>query len=272
MEDSTNLLTQEPTEQPTKTKKKDKNKKKDKHTSTWVAVVSALAAIAALVISGWQVHLASKQNTVAEQEQLLKLTTDIAEQLAQEQTTTNQVTAANGTALSDKLVSNLMVEGQAGTVLIDDLKDSGVAAFEYIEVARALFYGGNAARAITYYQAALEAPPRNAVTRASALRYLGILYYQVDQPRIGHQTLMRAAKVFSEERLVANRSYIVNSIAQAYVVDAYHQLAPYKGCSTARDDMRAARKAMGSYAPSSLVGWFTNSVGKAYQAKCSGSL
>lgn len=269
MGDSTNQPTNQPTDQPTNEPTnepaKKKKKKKKKHTATWIAVISALAATAAVAISAWQVRLASQQNAVTEQDHLVQLTTNIAEQIAQGQAT------PGGTALSDEIVTKLTVEGQAGSVLIDELKDNGVAAYEYIEVAQALAYGGNAADAITDYKAALKAPPHDPWTRASALRFMGILYYQIDQPMIGHQTLVRAAKVFSEGRPLNSRSYIDNIIAQAYVVDAYHQLTPYKGCSTAQDDMQAAQKAIGSYPPSGNVQYFANAAKKAYQTKCTGS-
>jgi hypothetical protein len=268
MGDSTDQPTDQPTNQPTNepAKKKKKKKKKKKHTSTWIAVISALVATAAVAISVWQVRLASQQNAVTEQDHLVQLTTNIAEQIAQGQAT------PGGTALSDELVTKLTVEGQAGTILIDELKDNGVAGYEYIEVAQALAFGGNAADAITDYKAALKVPPHDPWTRASALRFMGILYYQIDQPRIGHQTLVRAAKVLSEGRPLNSRSYIANSIAQAYVVDAYHQLlTPYKGCSTYQDDMKAAQKAIGSYPPSANVQVFANAAKKAYQTKCTGS-
>ena len=272
MEDSTNQPTNESAREPTNESAREPTnepaKKKKKPTSAWVAVISALAAIAALAISVWQVHLANQQNAVTEQDHLLQLTTAIAEQIAQGQTTSNQATALTA---SGEIVSKLTIEGQAGTVLINDLKVNGVAAWEYIEVAQALAYGGNAATAITDYKAALKAPPHDAWTRASALRYMGILYYQIEEPRKGHQTLVQAAKVVSEEHPLNARSYVANIIAQAYVVDAYYQLTPYQGCSTAQDDMQAERKVMGSYAPTSIVKVYADAVNKAYQAKCTGS-
>jgi hypothetical protein len=132
-------------------------------------VISALAATAAVALSAWQVRLASQQNAVTEQDHLVQLTTNIAEQIAQGQAT------PGGTAVSDEIVAKLTVEGQAGSILIDELKNNGVEAYEYIQVARALAYGGNAADAITDYKAALKAPPHDPWARASALRYMGIL-------------------------------------------------------------------------------------------------
>jgi hypothetical protein len=215
--------------------------------------VVALAATAAAL---FQLYYSSRQKTVAEQEQLVKLTTAIAGQIAQEQTTTSQATGnLSRSARSDALVAKLMVEGQAGIVLIDDLanKDKGVAGYEYIEVAQALAIGGDKAGAIEMYKAALKAQPSTAVTRATALRYMGVLYYGIDQHWIGHPTMMRAARVFSKPPLGA-RSYIVNAIAQAYVMDAWYQLdLRSPGCSTARADVQAAQKALGSYAESPSV-------------------
>ena len=117
---------------------------------------------------------------MTEQDQLVTLTSSIAGQLASQGTTTSK--AKGSFALSDALVAKLTVEGQAGTVIIADLNNSGVAAYEYIEVGQALAYGGDKADAITYYSSALSAPPRNAVTRATALRYRGLLYYDLRKP------------------------------------------------------------------------------------------
>ena len=66
---------------------------------------------------------------------------------------------------------------------------------------------------------------------------------------------------------------IAYSIAQAYVVDAYHQLVPFKSCSTAGDDMQKARKVLGTYQKNSLVQAFMVSDSASWKwAKCKGSL
>jgi len=228
---------------------------------TWVALVSAVVAVAALL---WQGHVSSRERIADERQQLVALTTQIAEQIAKEQTVAD-------TALSSALVAKLTVEGQAGVVLLDDLDDNGVAGYEYIEVARALEISGDKADAIEYYERALHAQPQNAVTRAIALRYRGLLYYDVGRFVDAHQDMMGAAGVFSEH-LLETPYYIANSVARAYVMDAYYQLQPpLKSCSTAWDDMDRAVRALGSQQADSTVKWYTDHANELWWSMCWGS-
>jgi tetratricopeptide (TPR) repeat protein len=266
----TDHRTDQQTDQPTDRRTGKETKKKKKLRAELISAASLVVAIGAAAVAGWQLSYSNAERIATEQNQLVTLTSNIAGQLASQGTTTSK--AKGSFALSDALVAKLTVEGQAGTVIIADLNNSGVAAYEYIEVGQALAYGGDKADAITYYSSALSAPPRNAVTRATALRYRGLLYYDLSKPAKAHQDMIQAARAFSG-RPLEPPSYIANSIAQAYVVDAYHQLVPFKGCSTARDDMQKARKVLGTYQENSLVQAFMVSDSASWKwAKCKGSL
>src|SRR5204863_2000498 len=90
----------EATDRPPEKKATDRPPKKKKwHTATWIALASAATAIVAAGISFNQVNVAGEQNTVAEQTQLVALTTTITSQLAQAQASSNQ--SGNQPAASD---------------------------------------------------------------------------------------------------------------------------------------------------------------------------
>ena len=161
--------------------------KKKRHISTWIALASAVAAIIAATISGLQVNVARQQNVAAEQQQLLTLTVDIAQQFAQWQKTLNQAGGtltgpAEMTALSTASVAiyaQVTADGEAAAALIANLGRNRVAGIEYIEVANALANGEDAAQAIVYYQDAATAPPHTPAMVASALRSEAGLCYSL---------------------------------------------------------------------------------------------
>lgn len=215
-------------------------KKRQLDTSTVIAVVAVAIAIAALVISILQVDVARSQNTAAQQQQLESLTTLIAQQFP-----------SAGQTETLAIAADLQVEGQAGAVLINDLNHNGVASIEYVQVARALNDSGNSAEARTYYENAINAPPDDAETQATALRYLGELYYDLDQPAIAHRYMMQAVKVFNGHP-VEPQWYKASSIAQGYLLDAENQIPIKGGCRVATSDIAAAENAIGSYTETSL--------------------
>jgi tetratricopeptide (TPR) repeat protein len=176
-----------------------------------------------------------------------------------------------GLVVATAITAKLEVEGQAGAVLINDLNGDGVASGEYVQVARALSDSAHSAEALTYYKDALNAPPYDAETRATALRYLGVIYYNLDQPVTGHQYLMQAVKVFNGHP-VEPRFYTVNSIAQAYLLDASHQVYIKGGCRIAARDKETAQNVIGSYAAAATVQHLTGELEDAYKSKCSGSV
>jgi tetratricopeptide (TPR) repeat protein len=252
----------EPTSHPRK--KNSNKKKKKKHVSTWIALASAATAIIAAAISGYQVRIADKQNTQAEQTQLATLTALIAQQFATANSARSPLSAWQIAAG----VERLSVYGQAGSVLIHDLKGIGVASMEYIEVGRALDYSGATAGAIPYYKDAITAPPYVPYTRAQAMRYLGAIYYNLGSNAIAHQYMMRATKVYRGHPL-EYKSTVANVIAQGYAEDAYWQA--YLNCRIAAADMKAARLAIVSYStPTIIQSWLTSDE-NAYKSKCSGS-
>ena len=224
--------------------------KKKRHASTWIALASAATAVAAAVLAGFQVNVASTQNTVAEQEQLVSLTSLIGQQLTQQnKPATNTLKGVAGTeaaaVTTQGELAQLTVEGQAAAVLIHDLNGVGIAGIEYVEVGRALQATGDTAEAISYYNDALTAPQDDRTTRATALRYLGNVYYGLGRNVIAHQDFMRATKAYSRDFL-DTKDYVANGIAESYLGDAGHQLL-IKGCRIALADIVAARRVMGSY-------------------------
>ncbi|HWT49309.1 MAG TPA: DUF4189 domain-containing protein [Mycobacterium sp.] len=232
------------------------HKKKKLHIATWLALASAVTAVVAAGISARQVNVAAAQNTVAEQVQLVTLTTTIAQQLAQEQASGNQSAASQGlTTLlgpleiqaepnaSPVVVAELTADGEAAAVLIGSLHGTGVAGIEYVEVANALAAGGDMAQAITFYNDAVNAPPGDVVTRANALRNEAAVYYSLGQNATGHQDMMATARLFAGHVELA-QSLIERSIAQAYLADTYYQIL-IKGCQVAVADVKGAIQALG---------------------------
>ena len=206
--------------------------KKGWNVSTLITAGSAATAVVAAVISALSVNAANKADTAAKQEQLLNITFSIAQQFDERQTQ----------AITDQLEA----EGEAGAVLINDLGGNGVASIEYIQVARALNNDGHGIAAATYFKKAVNAPPYDGETRATALRYLAIFYYHLDQPVTGHRYAIRAAKVLIRSSKEAG-FYRANSIAEAYYMDADYQVDIKGGCPIAASDMAAGHKALGPY-------------------------
>jgi tetratricopeptide (TPR) repeat protein len=243
----------EPKDRPSENHKP--HKKKKLNIATWLALASAVTAIVAAGISAEQINVATAQNTAAEQEQLVTLTTTIAQQLAQEQASGNQSATSQGlttllgplqiqaeSKASPVVVAELTADGQAAAVLINSLHGTGVAGIEYVEVANALSAGGDMAQAITFYNDAVNAPPGDVVTRANALRNEAAIYYSLGQNATAHQDMMDAARLFTGHVVLA-QSLIERSIAQAYLADTYYQIL-IKGCRVAIADVRAAAQAL----------------------------
>jgi len=239
-----------------------KKKKKKWHGATWIALASAATAIVAAGISFNQVNLAAQQNTVAEQEQLVTLTTTITNQLAETQpssapsaTASSAPSSANlaqvtGEANAEQgVVAGLAADGQAAAVLINSLHGNGVAGIEYVQIARALEAGGEVDPAITFYKDAITVSPGDVVTRGDALRYMAALYYLLGKNVIGHQDMVKAARIFSGH-VVLTHLLIEESIAEAYLGDAYFQLL-IDGCHVAITDLQAALLAVQAAGPKS---------------------
>jgi tetratricopeptide (TPR) repeat protein len=222
--------------------------KKKWHAATWIALASAVTAIAAAGISFNQVNIAAEQNTVAEQTQLIALTTTITSQLAQGQTSGNQPAANSLEQVTGKanavqaVVAELSAEGQAAAVLINSLHGNGVAGIEYVQAARALQAGGETAQAITFYKAAIAVSPGDVGTRGDAWRFMAALYYSLGQNVIGHRDMMTAARIF-RGHVELTHTLKEESIAQAYLGDAYYQLLN-DSCHLAITDLEAALQAV----------------------------
>lgn len=212
----------------------------------WIAWIGAAAAIAAAAYAGWNAHVASQENIVAEQQQLLTLTVSIAQQFADQQQTVSQAEGQlTGTARSSAqssaqvgITNQLGADGEAAAVLIGDLRGNGVAGVEYVQAAKALVVAGDISEALAFYQDALAAPPHAPDTLANALRGEGSVYYGLGRPTLGRQYMMRAVRVYAgHPELTA--SDIENSVAQSYLYDAEYQLGR-KNCTIAENDLRAA--------------------------------
>jgi hypothetical protein len=229
--------------------------KKRRHPTRWIALASAVTAIAAAGISVSQVSATREQNTVAEQEQLVALTATIGQTISQDQATTSQaegnltgmVRAQAEANVQVAEVAQLEVDGEAAAVLISELHGEGVAGIEYIQVGEALSLGGHTGQAITFFSDALSAPPHDAVTRADALRNQATLYYSLGQDAAGHRDFLEAASLY-EGPVEMTQFLKDNSIAQAYLVDAEHQLG-INDCHVAAADTRAALRALAPLGP-----------------------
>jgi hypothetical protein len=212
----------------------------------WIAWIGAAAAIAAAAYTGWNAHVASEENIVAEQQQLLTLTVNIAQQFANEHQTVSQAEGQlTGTARSSAqssaqvgITNQLGADGEAAAVLVGDLHGNGVAGVEYVQAAKALVVAGDISEALTFYRDALIAPPRAPDTLANSLRGQGSVYYSLDRPTLGHQYMMRAVQVYAGHPELTSTD-IENSVAQSYLYDAEYQLG-LKNCSIAENDLRAA--------------------------------
>jgi hypothetical protein len=230
---------------------------KDWHASTWIAIASAVTAVVAAVISGLQVNLASREHADTERQQLVSLTTTIAVQLAQ------------SAGSSGARVAELTVEGHAGAELIRDLHGDGVTGTEYTQVGRAMENPGYTAEAIIYYKDAINASRHEAITNAEALRYLGLAYYSLLRPKLAHQALMQAVKVF-RRHLVEPPDYTANNVAQAYLLDAEAQLD--YSCRAAHTELTDAQNTMAHVDANSVVRYDMNVVPKEYKSKCGGKV
>jgi hypothetical protein len=230
--------------------------KKDRHLATWIAAASALTAIVAAAISAWSVVTANKADTAAKQQQLLNLSFAIAQQFE----------ASRTQAITDQLEA----EGQAGAVLINDLNGHGVASIEYIEVAWALQDDGHGITAATYLKKAVNAPPHDAETRATALRQLVIFYYGLDQPMTAHRYAMQAVKALNRSSMEP-RFYRANSIAQTYYLDADYQVDIKGGCPMAAREMAAGQKALGPYSANDSVQANASAAKDGYKSNCKGT-
>jgi hypothetical protein len=161
-------------------------------------------------------------------------------------------------------------DAEAGAVIISDLHGNGVAGIEYVTVARALANYGNTALAITYFKDAVNVSLDNVAVRADALRYEGGLYYSFGEDALGHQDFMTAAQIYTGH-LELTRSYIDNSIAQAYLLDAGEQILA-GGCRTAATDMADASRALtplGADGANLINQTLTSADDAAYSKKCS---
>jgi hypothetical protein len=216
-----------------------------------IALATAIGGLVAAGYAAWSVHVASEANMASEQQQLLTLTTNIGVQFAGQQAALNKAAAGltgpqRTQALADEntgLAGQITAEGEAAQVLIGTLHGNGVADIEYIEVGRALADAGATGAALTYYQDAVTAPPRDVVTIASALRNAGALEFSLGHIRAGHQYMMRAVAVFRGHQGSVSRYDLANDMAQGYYGDAeyqYNDTPP--GCAAANADMADAQR------------------------------
>ena len=225
--------------------------KRRKHIDV-IALAAAIGALVAAGYAGWSVHVASQANIASEQQQLLTLSTNIAEQFANHQTMLNQAAAGlTGSARAAALATadvgwaaQISAEGETAQVLITKLRGDGVAGVEYIQVGRALASAGDNADALAYFQAAVTAPPHAEVTITSAWRNAGNLEYILGHAAAGHKDLMSAVEVFSGHHPYTSKFDRANDVAQSYYYDAQRQLTTINGCAVASTDMTAGNHAL----------------------------
>lgn len=217
----------------------------------WIALVSAIAAVFAAGYTFLNAHVASEQNIAAEQQQLLTITTSIAAQIANQQSTITQAAGSlTGAARTDAIdtasvgIGNqLTADGEAAQVLIAKLRGNGVAGVEYVQVGKALAnYGGDTTDAIDDFEAAVNAPPHAPDTQANALRNEGTLRYTLGEYAAAHQDMMRSISMYAGNPQLTQED-IRNSIALSYLIDAEYQIPPPPGgCHTAAVDLQDAKQ------------------------------
>jgi hypothetical protein len=210
--------------------------KKKSGLDTRVAIASALVAIIAVFFAYKQYHVTNQQNVAAEEDQLLALTTSIAQQLDQ---ATPSTAAASITVTDD-----LELDAQSAETVISELGGNRVTGIEYLEVARALTRGGDATEAIHYFQDAEGAPPHDVSVEVAAMRLEGDFYYTLGQPVTGHSDIMQSIQLYLGSQVVMSTHIKDNDIAQAYLDDAANQLdrqPDINSCSTVNTDIMDAK-------------------------------
>jgi len=213
-------------------RRKKEHRKKDGRLAMWIAIVSAVGAIAASVVAGVQVHEAYQQNVLSVQQQLLQLTTSIAQLYDERTINQNQAVgtltgSARTAALSEAGVAwtdQLVADGEAAQVMISYLNGRGVvASIEYMETANALVAGEDDAQAIEYYRDAVNAPPETPLTEVDALRLEGGVYYDLGEAATGHALMMQAVGIYNGNKDLT-RAEIAGSVSQSFADDAWHEM------------------------------------------------
>ena len=223
--------------------------KKDSRVTMWIALISAAGAMALPVVASVQVHEASQQNILSVEQQLLQLTTNIAQQYDEQTITIDQAAgrltgsartsalSAAGVALTDQLLA----EGEAGEVLISYLGGRGtVASIEYMEVANALLVGEDDGAAIQYYRDAINALPRAPLAQADALRSEGNVYYNLGETKTGHALMMQAVAVYTGNKDLT-KLQIADSVGQSFAADAWNEMYA-RNCKVGLAEFTDARK------------------------------
>lgn len=228
--------------------------KKDNRVSMWIALLSAAGAVAAAVVASVQVHVASQQNVLSVDQQLLQLTTSIAQQYDEKTITVDQAAGAlSGSARTSALsaadiawTDQLLADGEAGAVLISYLNGRGtVAPIEYAEVANALAIGQDVPAAIEYYRDAVNASQGTPLAQADALRSEAILYYNLGEVATGHTFMMKAASVYKGNSLT--KVEIIYGVGLTLAADAWHEMQA-SNCKVGLAEWIAASKRLASVA------------------------
>ena len=97
---------------------------------------------------------------------------------------------------------------------------------------------------------------------------MAVLYYNDRQPSVAHRKLMLAARVFKSQRLEPP-DYVVNNVAEAYLVDASYQITI--SCRAALEDIQLAHRALGNYPPNTVVGALLAQDTSNYDSTCGAS-
>jgi hypothetical protein len=212
---------------------------------TPATAIPIFVSILAIAVAAWSWALSygqtSQQNTVNEEQELVTLVGDIAQEpatVSQESVTFNHEPGAFNNAKVGSQLTEL-AEGEESANLIDRLRGTGVVtALEYYETGLGLLAADSDARALSFFARAAtpQADPR---THANALRSEAILLYQLGKVAVAERDDAKAEAVFEGLREVPPSAQADN-IATSFLTDAGYQASI--DCATALSELYRAEK------------------------------
>jgi tetratricopeptide (TPR) repeat protein len=221
-------------------KKRTSSKPWYKHPSTLIALGALIIALVSAGTSIIQVNTAKQQNIADEQQELVTLVTDIANDPAtvaeQSLTLQNNPTAVSQAANGAEYAE--LADSEEAANLISLLNGNGVTATDYYETALGLQPSDSYAQALKFLNTAVGLPsdPR---THASILRYEAEIYYNLGAVSKAERSDALAEQAFNNAPDVTKANQ-ENNVADTEFFDAWYQAAI--SCSTALAEMSAAEE------------------------------
>lgn len=213
-----------------------------RHPSTLISLGAMSIALISAAIGAYQVNLARQQNTASEQQELVALVGDIAQDpanIAQQSLTFKNNTSAISQAQAGAEFTEL-ADAEEAINIVGLLKGNGVTAAEYYEIALGLQPGESYGQALDFLGKAVKLPsdPR---THASILRLEAGIYYDLGRVSKAEREDMLAGQAFNHVPDVTKGDREAN-VAFTNLWDAYYQIPI--NCSRATADVSIAAKIM----------------------------